>query len=154
MRILFLLFILVPILEMVVLINVGQSIGILWTVILVLLTAFVGINILRQQGLSTLSRANWRIRSGQLPAQEILEGILLAVGGALLLTPGFITDTVGFICLLPWSRQWLLRGLLGRFQIFQTGAKFRDHAHMSKDQQKTTIIEGEYEQRKDDRLDE
>ncbi len=153
MRILFLLFILVPIFEMVVLIKMGQLIGLLSTVGLVLMTAFLGINILRQQGLSTLNRATWRIQSGQLPAQEMLEGILLAVGGALLLTPGFITDTVGFACLLPWSRQWLVQRLMGRFQAFRTKAGSKDSTHAGRYRQESTIIEDEYRQPKDDRLD-
>jgi|GEM_PF-39686 UPF0716 protein FxsA len=153
MRVLFLLFILVPIVEMVVLIKVGQAIGTLWTVGLVLLTAFLGINILRQQGLSTLSRARWRVRSGQLPVQEMLTGILLAVGGALLLTPGFITDTFGFICLFPWSRHWLLSHLLGRFQNFLSGSDFKKRTDMDQHWQKNTTIEGESQRRHDDRLD-
>jgi UPF0716 protein FxsA len=118
MRILFALFIAIPILEMVVLIQVGQKIGALWTVVLVLLTAFIGINLLRYQGLSTLSRATWRMQSGQIPAQEMLEGILLAVGGALLLTPGFVTDTIGFLLLVPFTRQFFASRLMGRFKSF------------------------------------
>ncbi len=118
MRILFALFIAIPILEMVVLIQVGQQIGALWTVVLVLLTALIGINLLRYQGLSTLSRATWRMQSGQIPAQEMLEGILLAVGGALLLTPGFVTDTIGFLLLVPFTRQFFASRLMGRFKSF------------------------------------
>ena len=118
MRFLFALFIAIPILEMVVLIQVGQQIGALWTIVLVLLTAFIGINLLRYQGLSTLSRATWRMQSGQIPAQEMLEGILLAVGGALLLTPGFVTDTVGFLLLVPFTRQFFASRLMGRFKSF------------------------------------
>jgi UPF0716 protein FxsA len=120
MRFLFLLFIAVPILEMVVLIQVGQQIGALWTIALVLLTAFIGINLLRHQGLATLNRASWRIQSGQIPAQEMLEGILLAVGGALLLTPGFVTDGIGFLLLLPFTRQFLAARLMGRFKAFSS----------------------------------
>jgi len=125
MRFIFALFIAVPILEMWVLIEVGQQIGALWTIGLVLGTAFIGINLLRHQGLATLSRANWRIQSGQLPAQEILEGILLAVGGALLLTPGFITDAIGFFLLLPFSRQFFASGLMGRFKAFNSAGAGR-----------------------------
>ena len=116
MRFLFALFIAIPILEMLVLIQVGQEIGALWTIALVLITAFIGINLLRYQGLSTLSRATWRMQSGQIPAQEMLEGILLAVGGALLLTPGFVTDTIGFLLLVP--RQFFALRLMGRFKSF------------------------------------
>ncbi|MGB1347018.1 MAG: FxsA family protein, partial [Pseudomonadales bacterium] len=68
MRFLFLLFIFVPIIEITVLIQVGQWIGALFTIALVVLTAFIGINMIRAQGLATLNRANWRIQSGQLPA--------------------------------------------------------------------------------------
>ena len=118
MRFIFALFIAIPILEMVVLIQVGQQIGALWTIVLVLLTAFIGINLLRYQGLSTLSRATWRMQSGQIPAQEMLEGILLAVGGALLLTPGFVTDTIGFLLLVPFTRQFFASRLMGRFKSF------------------------------------
>ena len=118
MRFLFALFIAIPILEMVVLIQVGQQIGALWTIVLVLLTAFIGINLLRYQGLSTLNRATWRMQSGQIPAQEMLEGILLAVGGALLLTPGFVTDTIGFLLLVPFTRQFFASRLMGRFKSF------------------------------------
>jgi UPF0716 protein FxsA len=118
MRFLFALFIAVPIVEMIVLIQVGQQIGALWTIALVLITAFIGINLLRHQGLATLSRANWRIQSGQIPAKEILEGILLAVGGALLLTPGFVTDGIGFLLLVPFTRQFFASRLMGRFKAF------------------------------------
>jgi|TARA_B110000285_G_C15116541_1_gene614450 UPF0716 protein FxsA len=118
MRFLFVLFIAVPVIEMWVLIQVGQQIGALWTIALVLSTAFIGINLLRHQGLATLTSANWRIQAGQLPAQEILEGILLAVGGALLLTPGFITDGFGFLLLLPFSRRLFVARLMGRFKAF------------------------------------
>jgi len=118
MRFLFALFIAVPIIEMLVLIQVGQEIGALWTIALVLITAFIGINLLRHQGLATLTRANWRIQSGQIPAKEILEGILLAVGGALLLTPGFVTDGIGFLLLVPVTRQFFASRLMGRFKSF------------------------------------
>ena len=111
MPILLALFIIMPIAEMWVLIQVGMRIGALSTIGLVLLTAVVGLALLRQQGLSTLMRAKQRIQVGQMPAQEMGEGIFLAIGGALLLTPGFITDVFGFACLIPGVR----RILLGRF---------------------------------------
>ena len=154
MRFIFALFIAIPILEMVVLIQVGQQIGALWTIVLVLLTAFIGINLLRYQGLSTLSRATWRMQSGQIPAQEMLEGILLAVGGALLLTPGFVTDTIGFLLLVPLTRQIFASCLMGRFKSFAsanvTGGGFSAggfskggfNTDMNSDQ---SIIDGEFE---------
>lgn len=114
MPLLFLLFILVPITEMWILIEVGGRIGALNTIGLVLLTAVIGASMLRQQGLQTLSRAQQRMNSGELPAQEMLEGLALAFGGALLLTPGFVTDTIGFLCLIPPTRAAIVAALLRR----------------------------------------
>jgi UPF0716 protein FxsA len=148
MRFLFALFIAVPIVEMVVLIQVGQQIGALWTIALVLLTAFIGINLLRHQGLATLSRASWRIQAGQIPAQEMLEGILLAVGGALLLTPGFVTDSIGFLLLVPFSRQFFASRLMGRFQAF-SGANVSGGGFKSGFSRDESIIDGEFETQQD-----
>lgn len=111
------LFIILPIAEMAVLIKVGGMIGVLNTVGLVLLTAVIGAWLLRQQGLATLLRANQRLNSGELPAKEVAEGLILAVGGALLLTPGFITDTIGFLCLIPGTRHWLAAQALKRMVV-------------------------------------
>ncbi|EON93872.1 FxsA cytoplasmic membrane protein [Marinobacter lipolyticus SM19] len=111
------LFIVMPIAEMAVLIKVGGMIGVLNTIGLVLLTAVVGAWLLRQQGLATLLRANQRLNSGELPAKEVAEGLVLAVGGALLLTPGFITDTIGFLCLIPGTRHWFVAQVLKRLVV-------------------------------------
>ncbi len=153
MRFLFLLFIVVPIVEITVLIQVGQMIGALWTIALVVSAAFIGINMLRAQGMATLNRANWRMQSGQLPAQEMVEGIFLAIGGALLLTPGFITDAFGFMCLLPFTRRWMANALKGRFVMmgarhFSQGPFARDGNGFHSD---STTIEGEFEAHTDDR---
>ncbi len=114
MRFLFVLFVVLPVLEMWLLIEVGGLIGSLPTIGMVVFTAVVGAALLKQQGIETLTRAQQRLSSGQVPATEILEGLLLAVGGALLLTPGFITDTLGFVCLIGPLRQWLVGQLLKR----------------------------------------
>lgn len=106
------LFITIPIVEMYVLIEVGSALGALPTIALVFLTAILGLALLRQQGAATLLRAVRRMDQGGLPAQEMLEGIVLAVGGALLLTPGFVTDALGFACLFPPTRRLFLRQLL------------------------------------------
>lgn len=117
MRFLLLLFIVIPVIEITVLINVGQAIGTWYTVGLVLLSAFIGVNMLRYQGLSTLARAQQRMNEGQIPGNEMVEGVVLAVGGALLLTPGFVTDVIGFLCLIPFTRQRLARLLMSRFTL-------------------------------------
>lgn len=123
MRGLFFLFLTIPMLEMWLLIEVGQVIGAWQTIALVALTAVIGVSMLKRQGLQTLMRVQDRLNNGQIPAEELLEGIFLAVGGALLLTPGFVTDAVGFCCLLPYSRRWLARKLIksGRFTSMQAG---------------------------------
>ena len=114
MRILLLFFIAVPLLEMLLLFKVADHIGGLWTVGLVVLTAVVGIRILKLQGLRTLLRARRRLESGELPAAEMVEGMLIAAAGAMLLTPGFITDTLGFIFLTPPLRGPIAAWLIGR----------------------------------------
>ncbi len=105
LRAILMIFILVPIVEMVVLIRMGGWIGVFPTIALVLLTAVAGLALLRQQGFSTLLRARRKMHTGELPLSEMVEGICLAVGGALLLTPGFVTDAIGFACLIPGVRQ-------------------------------------------------
>ena len=112
MRFLLPVFIIMPIVEMWVLIQVGGLIGAWPTIGLVLLTAMIGLQLLKQQGLSTLMRANQKMAQGGLPAEEILEGIALAIGGALLLTPGFFTDAIGFYCLIPFTRKLLVKQML------------------------------------------
>jgi UPF0716 protein FxsA len=114
MQYLFLLFILMPVAEITVLIKVGGFLGLGNTVALILTTAFIGAYLIRRQGLQTLLKINQRFTAGEVPARELLEGIIIAVGGALLLTPGFITDVIGFCCVLPGSRQLLVAQLLKR----------------------------------------
>lgn len=110
-RHLLLLFIIVPILEIYLLITVGRSIGVLPTVSLVILTAIVGTYLLRVQGLATLQTVQTTLAQGQVPTEALLEGIFLLVGGALLLTPGFFTDALGFLCLIPAPRRYVIREL-------------------------------------------
>lgn len=135
MRWLLLLFIVIPLAEMLLLFEVADRIGGLWTLFLVVLTAVLGVQILRWQGLSTLLRASQRLQSGELPATEIVEGMLLAAAGALLLTPGFITDTLGFLFLTPPLRRLLAArivrsGMLstlggGGVGFYSSSSKFR-----------------------------
>ena len=83
---------------------------------LVVVTATVGLSLLKRQGLSTLLSARQKMNEGSIPATELVSGVMLAVGGALLLTPGFVTDAVGFVLLIPQTRQWLLFKLIDRFR--------------------------------------
>lgn len=123
MRGLFLLLIVIPIAELMLLLEVGSRIGLLPTLAIVIGTAFMGLYVLRRQGFSTLTRAQRRLQAGESPAQELIEGVMLAVAGVLLLAPGLITDTIGFILLFPWLRRGLARYLIrrGSFNAFGAG---------------------------------
>lgn len=104
----------VPILEIAVFIEAGGYFGLWPTVGAVILTAILGSALLRHQGLSTLARAQENLAAGRLPMTEVFDGVCILIGGALLLTPGFITDAVGFSLLVPPVRQ-ILRRLAGRY---------------------------------------
>ena len=150
MQRLLIIFIVVPLLEMVILFEVADQFGGLSTLLLVILTAVAGLSILKRQGLSTLSRAHRRLSSGQLPAQEIVEAMLLAGAGALLLTPGFLTDFCGFVFLTGFFRQliaaWIIqKGFLRTMEIGQSN----DQGYWTKTQHKPdfgsdNVYEGEY----------
>lgn len=113
--IIFFFLVVMPIAELAVLISAGGAIGIINTLVLVLITAFVGTILLRQQGISTLVTAQHRMQRGEMPAQEMMEGAALVLAGALLLTPGFITDGIGFALLMPPIRKRLIAYLVKRF---------------------------------------
>lgn len=109
---LFIIFIFVPMLEIWGILQVGSWIGAGWTFALILLSALAGSFLLKQQGLQTLFRARQKLDQGEMPLHEMLEGILLAISGALLLTPGFFTDFVGLFLLLPAGRDQVIRMLV------------------------------------------
>ena len=113
---LLLLFIAIPIVEMWLLISISRHIGALLTISLVVATAVIGVHWLRQQGFSTLLKLNERLSAGEMPAREITEGVIITIGGALLLTPGFATDALGFACLFAPSRALLVKSLFSRIQ--------------------------------------
>ena len=107
-----LLFVLVPILELYLLIEVGQVFGGFTTIMLVLVTGVLGASLVRQQGLSTLAKIQMETAQGRLPAEDMVGGVLLLFAGALLLTPGLLTDAVGFLLVTPTIRRQLSRTLL------------------------------------------
>ena len=140
------LFLIIPIIEIYFLIKVGEVIGALPTIILVVLTAVIGAGLLRQQGLSTRARLQQNISQGKIPAQEMLEGVILAVGGALLMTPGFVTDTIGFLCLLPFSRQYIASNIMKR-SAMSVGATMGGFGGGSRGQPGASdaeVVEGEF----------
>ena len=113
-RLLFLAFLLIPIAEIYVLIQVGSVIGAFSTIALIIFTAVLGSVLIRAQGLSTLARVQNSMQRGEVPAVELMEGMCLLVAGALLLTPGFVTDSFGFILLVPALRRAMILALLER----------------------------------------
>lgn len=134
------LFLVIPIIEIYLLIQVGQVIGAGWTIFLVVLTAVIGVALLKHQGLSTLNRAQLKMQQNELPAREILEGMGLLVAGALLLTPGFFTDAVGFFLLFPPTRIWLVSAMASRLA---TSASVSMHGHVHSNRpQDSNVIDG------------
>ncbi|MFT6791135.1 MAG: UPF0716 protein FxsA [Cellvibrionaceae bacterium] len=148
LRTLLIIFIVVPIVEMWLLIKVGGAIGALPTIGLVFLTAIIGLQLLRIQGISTMSSARRKLQANELPVREIADAVFYAFAGALLLTPGFFTDAIGFACLIPGIRTWLVQFLLryalqkGRFH-FQVPPGRRRH-------QSDRVIEGDFKRDRDE----
>lgn len=138
---LLILFIALPLLETWLLIEIGSVIGALWTIFIVIATALIGSNLVRRQGLQALAQVQASQARGETPAVPILEGAALLLAGALLVTPGFISDTLGFLLLIPPLRQRVARRILTRaFIVTPAGTPpqgpYSDNAQ--------NIIEGEY----------
>ena len=114
-RILFFLFLIIPLIEIAILIEIGKVFGAAYTIALVIGTAALGAALFRQQGLSTLAKVQLSMQQGNLPATELIEGLMLLIAGALLLTPGFFTDVFGFLVLIPALRNKIAQTLLINF---------------------------------------
>nr|WP_190319737.1 FxsA family protein [Candidatus Enterovibrio luxaltus] len=155
--ILLVIFITVPIIEIVLFTQVSDIFGWWLTVTLILLTTFVGASIVHSQGILTLLLVQQRLLQGELPAEQIIKGILLAGAGVLLLMPGFMTDSMGMILLLPWSRVWLTNQIIRRVKIAGLQNNFNSDPFKKDDRGKSNgndTFEGEYERKNDvqDRL--
>lgn len=111
-----LLFVIVPIIELVLLIELGQIVGLLPTLALVVFTGVTGAWLARAEGVRVFFQFQKELASGRLPGQAMLDGISVLVGGAFLLTPGVLTDFVGFSLLLPLSRRWIQRAARARLE--------------------------------------
>lgn len=125
---LLLLFFTVPLVEIYVLLEVGGIIGVLPTIAMVVLTAVIGAGLIRSQGIATLGRVQQELDRGELPAVGIIEAALLLVAGALLLTPGFVTDTIGFLILVPPLRRWAIQSFLARRVVVAGAATDSGHS--------------------------
>jgi UPF0716 protein FxsA len=157
--ILLVLFIAVPVIEIGLFIQIGGFLGLWPTIALVLVSAVVGASLVRSQGIRTLLTVQQRLQQGELPAQQILEGVLLAAAGVLLLTPGFLTDAMGMALLLPLPRAMVARRLMSKISVtnhfqggfnYQTGP-FNQTDHFSQTDRSETqdgqVYEGEFEQK-------
>ena len=142
-HLLFLLFLAVPLVEIYVLIQVGGVIGALPTVFLVVFTAVLGVLLLRYQGWVTVRKVQTSMERGELPTIAMLEGVVLVVAGALLLTPGFFTDALGFLALVPPLRRAAIWALLRRGVV---AAGPRPDRH---DGGGPRVIEGDYSRDRD-----
>ena len=145
---LFPIFVVVTLAEIYVLVSVGQAIGGLSTVLLVIITAFIGSSLLRSQGWSTMAKAQQSIAEGRAPAMEMLEGVVIVVSGILLLTPGFLTDTLGLLGLMPWSRTYFINHFLEKNaeRVFKSRNSVFIHKSESTEtkNKKDETIEGEF----------
>jgi len=138
----FLVFLVIPFVEIYLLLQIGGIVGVFPTIALVVLTAIIGAGLLRQQGLATWQRFQDNLAKGTLPAYEMVEGPILLVGGALLLTPGFFTDIIGFACLIPPMRKKIAQYIIEK-RLVQAGMPPHQQPKAQPD-----VIEGEF--RKED----
>jgi UPF0716 protein FxsA len=134
----------VPLLEIALFIKVGGWIGLGPTLALIVLTAVIGAWIMRQQGIGVLLRAQRQLAEGTLPVMEVFEGLCLVIAGALLLTPGFFTDALGALLLVPAVRRALYRRLRGHIEAHVIDVSRRGHERTPA--APGPIIEAEYEQ--------
>jgi UPF0716 protein FxsA len=140
------LFILIPLIEIFLFIKVGASIGAFNTILLILATAIIGVALLRHQGLSTLQKVQAQMQQGEFPAIGMIEGFMLFVAGALLLTPGFFTDAIGFILLIPPLRKVFALWILERSGWI---VQIRTPPSQGRGSGPTNFIEGDYDRRDD-----
>lgn len=121
-RIMPLLLLVVPIVEIAVFILVGQQIGLGWTLLAILVTAIIGTMLLRSQGFAVLLRIREDVNAGRVPAAAMAHGVLIVVAGILLLTPGFVTDALGFLLFVPAFREWVWRTIAPSFFSHLSGS--------------------------------
>jgi UPF0716 protein FxsA len=120
-----LLFIVVPIAELAVIIQVGQAIGVWWTIAILVADSILGSVLMRAQGRVSWRRFNVAVQGGRIPAREVLDGALVITGGVLLLTPGFITDILGLALLIPPTRALVRAVLVRRLERRMVAAAMR-----------------------------
>lgn len=141
-RLLFFLFLIIPVIEIALFIHIGDVIGVFPTLSLILITAILGAALLRLQGFVILTQIRESLGRGEIPATQMVEGVLLLVSGAFLLTPGFFTDTVGFAVLIPAMRHGIAVWLLSHLNITTFNG---DSSKIHTDSRGHHTIEGEFQ---------
>ena len=155
-RFLFVLFIIIPIIEIALLIQVSDVIGGFATIALVVITAILGAKMVKTQGMGALQNVQTQMAQGQMPAKELFTGICVVIAGVLLLTPGIMTDVFGLLLLTPAIRNKLAAGLASQATVrmsasMQKGpSPFTGQQHAEREQgqmEQPTTIDGEYERK-------
>ena len=143
---LLLLFVGFPVLEVSVFISVGSLIGLWLTLATIIATAIIGAFLLKKQGLAALYNAQENIKNGRLPVEDLFDGLFLIVSGLLLITPGFVTDGIGFLLFLPQFRV-LLKRFISNVLVARTSARvYTNTEHIKPAEYVNPIIDGEFEE--------
>ena len=141
---LFLLFIVIPIVEIVLFIKIGSLLGLWLTILVVVLTAIVGTNLVKSQGLNAIKQVQSSFLQGQDIARSLINGTLILIAGVLLLTPGFFTDFIGITFLIPVTRDmWISYGIkhFPGFVFINSNNNSKNNPHFK---EKNDVIDGEY----------
>ena len=138
-----LILIIVPIIEITLFVQIGGAIGLGWTLLIILVTAMLGARAIRRQGIDALTRAQAQMATGKPPVGEIVHGVLILMAGIFLLTPGFMTDALGFLLLFPAARLLVLE-LAAGFILPKLFSGFSVRRGSTQNPADAKIIEGDY----------
>ena len=138
-----LILVIVPIVEITLFVQIGGAIGLGWTLLVILATAMFGAHAIRRQGIDALARAQAQMATGKPPVGEIVHGVLILMAGILLLTPGFMTDALGFLLLFPPTRLFVLE-LAAGFILPKLFSGFSVRRGSTQNPADAKIIDGDY----------
>tara|TARA_B100001013_G_C24410891_1_gene363886 strand:- start:184 stop:639 length:456 start_codon:yes stop_codon:yes gene_type:complete len=141
----FLFFIVIPLLEVMLFITIGKYIGLWNTIIIIIITGIIGAILVKSQGITILNKALGEIKSNKIPIFSIFEGIAILIAGAFLLTPGFLTDTLGCILLIPKTRNLIISYITTHLKK-RTVYKEKSTYYPDEEDKKNKIFEGDYEE--------
>ena len=147
LRFISLLLLILVVFELYLLFLASKSFGLLKVLALIIITAVLGISYIKKQGLKTITKVRERISSGKSPNSELIQGLLLAFGGVFLLIPGFISDLIGLVFALPFTRKQFSKYILGSFQSFF--GRIFSFVETSDDESSSDIIDGEFWEHRD-----